>query len=507
MSAAQKVDFQALVQQYQAKALANPRWFFEGFYDFPLLPWQYRMINAALDVPRVALFGMKPLVNKQAKPRISTRSCHGTGKTQCMAALIHIWNFIFYGKVAATAPKQDQLLRRLLPRYRRILKTAPDAYRSMVTVKGRDVAILGDRDWGFACETATDPDNLAGYHDEPQLFLVDEASSKRLDPMFPVIEGALTTPGSVLVEIGNPTRMEGEFFQHHNRIDLEPLYYRMHVGHQDAPELISPQWVETMRIKYGEDSPVFKIRVLGEFADFDSAILIPLAFIEEAYDADFEPDGSHPRLRVSVDVADGGVDSTVVTVGRKYDSFSHILQQKAFNFDASIAVIKSAEAAIALFEAHGGKKAEDEFVIDANGVGAGTAGYLIDKGYNVIRHMGGETEGVDTTRHRNRRAANHFAMYNEFSAFRVKIDSDQIDNIEEFERHMLAVKRDSDADSLRDEILSADKVKQELGESPDRSASLSMWFYDSRADISTGSLVADPASLITFDSMVAHEHF
>lgn len=490
------------VADYQAKALANPEFFFENFLDFPLFDWQYNFINAVLDVPRSAR-GLPTVVNHAAKPRVTVRSCHGTGKTQALAGLSHIWNFCFYGKIAATAPKQDQLLRRFLPRYRGMLKRSPPIYQQMVNVKGRDVDILGDRDWGLFCETASDPDNLAGYHDKPQLFIVDEASSRRLDPLFPVIEGALTTPGSVLACIGNPTRMEGEFYTQHNRNDLEDLYFRIHVKHTDAPTIISPQWVNSMRIKYGEDSPIYKIRVAGEFADFDSATLIPLHFIEEAYDADFEPDGSIPKVRVSVDVADGGVDNTVITAGVMYDSYDHIKQQKSFNFDPSISVIKSAEAAIAIFEAHGGKKnTQDDFVIDANGVGAGTAGYLIKKGYNVVRHVGGSTDGVDTSRYKNRRTMNHLAMYDHFSSYRVKIDKDNIEDIQTFESHIIAVKRDSDGDDKRDEIQSADTVKAELGESPDKSASLSMWFFGEAPEAQYSN---DDVEFVLIDSDIDYE--
>lgn len=489
------------LSKYLTQALASPEWFFEDFLKFPLTAWQYDFVNAALDPTRKSK-GLATRVNHGAKPRITVRSCHGTGKTQGLAALSHIWNFVNGGKIAATAPKQDQLLKRFLPRYRKILSGAPEVYQYLINVYGREIKIAGNPDWGLNCETAVDPDNLSGYHDTPQLFIVDEASSRRLDHLYPVIEGALTTPGSVCAEIGNPTRMEGEFFQHHNRKDLEPLYHRMHVRYQDAPRFISPEWVNSMRIKYGEDSPVFKIRVLGEFADFDSATLIPLEFIEEAFDADIEPDGSHPVLRVAVDVADGGADDTMITPCRRYDSFDHILQQKAFNFSPSVAVIKSAEAAITLFEAHGGQKDKDEFVVDANGVGAGTAGVLIDKGYRVIRHIGGE-KADDPSRWRNRRVQNHMSMYDRFSQYRVKIDKSMIDDVEQFIQHMVAVKRDSSGDDKFDDIQTAEKVKAELGESPDRSASASMIFHGERPECE----VAMAGDLIQLGSMFANESY
>ena len=104
-----------LLLQYRRKAFRDVRWFFEDFINYPLAEWQYKAVNAVLDVPRET-YNIKPVVNVDAKPRITIRSCHGTGKTTLLAAIIHVWNFIFVSnKVAATAPKQDQLLRRLMP--------------------------------------------------------------------------------------------------------------------------------------------------------------------------------------------------------------------------------------------------------------------------------------------------------------------------------------------------------------------------------------------------------
>lgn len=435
------------------------------------------MINAILDPARKA-FNVKTVINHSAKPRITARSCHGTGKTTAMAAIAHIWTFIFANvRVVATAPKQDQLLRRLMPRYRDILRSAPSAYQNIVEVMGRDVYIAGAKDWGLSLETASDPDSLAGFHDEPQLILVDEASSKKLDPLFQVLEGALTTKGSVIAEIGNPTRMSGEFYQHHNRKDLDNLYYRMHIKHTDAGELISNNWIESMRIKYGEESPIFKIRVGGDFADFDEATLTPLELIEEAYDSDLEDDGSIPKLLISVDVMDGGEDSTVITAAKKYDTYMDALEQSCHRYKASKSPIESAKQAIRVFHKFGGRKDEDYFIVDANGCGAGCAGYLMEKGYIVVRHVGGESSN-DPTRYRNRRVQNYITCSEFFQNGKVKIDKDKFEDIEQFEMEMVTVKRKPGDDSKIDDIQTAEEVKKDLnGVSPDKASSFTMLFH------------------------------
>lgn len=453
------------------KALENPKWFFNKILRFPAMQWQLDAVNVILDLRR-----QNPRINLHKKPRLTIRSCHGTGKTQLLAMIMHIWNFTTYGKIACTAPKQQQLTKRLMPRYRGSARNAIPTYKNLCRALSTEVVFNNDPDWGAVMETASDPESLAGYHDKPQLFLVDEASSKRLDPMFPTIEGALSTPGSCIVEIGNPTRMEGEFYTHHNGKACNDMYYRMHVKPSDAPEIISQQWLDDMAAKYGKQSPIYKIRCLGEFAAFDEYILINLEHLEESYDSDHQPDGSHPSLRVSIDVADGGADSTIITAARHYDSYVEILSQTAHYFEPSKAVIEAAKAGIRVFDGFEGRKNLDDFVIDANGVGAGTAGYLMENDYNVIRHVGGEASDYPDL-YRNRRVQNYIALEKNLREYKVKINTDAIDDLDELESHILSIKRRVSNEKV-DDLEPKEAIKKLGLPSPDRADSLSMQFID-----------------------------
>lgn len=457
------------------KTVADPQWFYENILHFRALDWQIEGTNAVFDIRRKAA-GEKTIINHDGRPRITIRSCHGPGKTQLLALLMHIWNFTTYGKIACTAPKEAQLTRRLMPRYRRCYRDAEPSYKKGIKVLGKEIVLFGDSDWGAVMETASDPDNLAGFHDNPQLFLIDEASAKRLDAMFPVIEGALTTPGSCSVEIGNPTRVEGEFWAHHNKESMRSLYHRMHIKPEDAPQLVSPVWVEALAQKYGRNSPIFLIRALGEFAAFDEYILIPPECIDAALDMEILPDGSTPTLKISVDVADGGNDSSVITAAWHYQSFVYVVKQKQFYFNPSESPIKCAQAAIDMLEGFGGDKERDIFIVDALGVGAGTAGYLMEKGYNVVRNVGGEGSD-DPTKWRNRRVQNYIALYDAFMDERIYIAPEAIDDEEEFRAHLLSIKRaQGGVDKKYDDIETKDKLKQDGQPSPDRADSLAMQY-------------------------------
>jgi len=451
--------------------ISDPQWFCVNVLNFKALPWQLTAINAVLDVQRIIL-GLPTITNHEGKQRISIRSCHGTGKTQFIALLMHIWNFVNYGKIACTAPKEQQLTKRLMPRYRKILRSAAPEYRKRIKVIAKEIIIERDEDWGANMETASDPDNLAGYHDDPQLFLVDEASAKRLDPMFPVIEGALTTPGSVLVEIGNPTRTEGEFFQHHNKKGIKELYYLMHIKASDAPDLIDQKWLDNMAIKYGVNSPIYLIRAAGEFASFDEYILLPLEYIEEAMDIEEASDGSLSKLRVSVDVADGGQDNTVITVARHYASFIQILKQKTFNFPTAQSPILAAKAAKRLFDAFDGNIEDgSDFVVDSLGVGSGCAGRLIEMGMPVVVSKGGESS-VNPKKWRNRRVQEYIALYEFFMDGKIRITPGAIDDEDEFASHLMSIKRDNGGDKVDD--IETKKKLMIHSPSPDRADSLRM---------------------------------
>jgi hypothetical protein len=411
---------------------------------------------------------------------------------------MHWWNWCFYGLVVCTAPKEGQLKTRLWPRYRQILREAIPEYRKLIVVRTTTLAIYDiidgklrlDEDWGCIGETASDPENMAGYHDTPQLILVDEASGKRLDPMFPVLEGTLTTPGSCLVQIGNPTRAEGEFYNAHNKNVVKKLFFDMHIVPEARYKEIALQsvcrnvfgsnrvdrlWMENMEQKYGADSPVVKIRAYGLFADMEENQLIAFAWLEEAKDIVEVTDGSIPRLRLSADVADGGLDYSVITVSRLYDSFTQYVRQEQFNFPPSLSPIKVAKECIRLFALHGGDKDVDDMVIDSIAVGAGTAGYLMEKGYRVKPHKGGSTQGVNTKLHRNQRTLTYCNFRDAHRDKKIRYSPSFVDTPEDWDDYAAQVCSIRTAGTDRvDDIETKKSLVDREKKSPDRADSGAM---------------------------------
>lgn len=459
-------------------------------------PWQVEGCEAVLDVRRFAA-RRKTGFNHKGLPRITVRSCHGPGKTHWLAQVLHLWNFTTYGLVACTAPKQDQLKTRMWPRYRAILRAAPEWYRAMVEVDALRIKILGDEDWGAVAETASEPENLAGYHDRPQLFLVDEASGQRLDAMFPVIEGALTTPGSVVVEIGNPTRSSGEFWAHHNKKGVADLYYRMHVRPEDSPQYVSPDWLAAMAKKYGKDSPVFKVRCLGEFVEQEENQLIPYGWISEARDRTFELDGSVPRLVVAVDVSAGGDDFTVCEASRFYTTCTHKLRQEKHSFPAIEASLKTAQAAAEMYERFGGVRpgqnhpvtgqpynGQDFIVVDMMGVGNGAYNYLAQWGYPVVGYAGGAASD-NPVLWRNRRVQTYWAFHDDLQAGRVSYAENFTDSDEDWDEYcdqVCWVRRHPGSEKIED-LEPKEMLIKRTQKSPDRADTTAMAYITQMPDM------------------------
>lgn len=244
------------------------------------------------------------------------------------------------------------------------------------------------------------------------------------------------------------------------------------------------------------DNPFFPQELLQDMADdrrrdpelaahvWDGAYLsdhenqvIAYAWLLDARDRDIDPDGSDPKLRISVDVADGGADKTVITVGRHYQSFSEILLQQSFTFPSAKAPIMAANEAEKIFNRMGGRREIDDFVVDGLGVGAGTAGTLIERGLNVVRYVGGGRSS-DPALYRNRRVECMLTMRDRFRDGTICLNYRFIEDAadwDEFLDQVTAIRRVPGIGRVED-VETKEAIKKREGISPDRCDSLMMQF-------------------------------
>ena len=440
--------------------------------DWELDQWQCDMLNALSDAYRKQ-HGIDTIVNHEGKSFVTVRSMHGPGKTFGSALAMHWFQFCFPGQVFVAAPKHKQITTRTWGEFRKILHRAPAWYQAIIDVKDTRISWFGDKDWAAFAESAKQPENMAGKHWPHQLVIIEEATGVP-ESLWPVIFGALSTgPLQLLLMISNPTRNSGTFAS--SQLDQREahLYHRMHIRLEDTRR-VSKQWVENLRRKYGEKSPIFRIRCLGEFATDDANQLIASAWVANAWDRDWTPDGSHHKLRVSVDVADGGDNESVCTVAHHYMSNVRLIKQTTHNFPSETANTDTADVAERLFLAHGGDIARDDFVVDSVGVGTGVASTLVTRGYRVVRYKGGE-DSSNNKRWRNRRVQSYMVMRDAFRDGHISFDDDFTDDATELQAQLCSVKTNPNTERVEDlqtkEAMRADGIK-----SPDRADSIAMQY-------------------------------
>ena len=136
------------------------------------------------------------------------------------------------------------------------------------------------------------------------MFLLDEASGIP-EQVFQVAEGALSSHGAFVVMCGNPTRTSGYFFDSHHK--MRSQWGTLHVNAEDC-EGVSPQFIEDMQRKYGDGSPVYAVRVRGDFVTAEDGV-ISLDIVQGAVGRDVNLYGD---VYWGFDVARTGADANAL---------------------------------------------------------------------------------------------------------------------------------------------------------------------------------------------------
>jgi hypothetical protein len=246
-----------------------------------------------------------------SKHRIAIRSGHGIGKSALLAWLI-IWFGCTRssGKIPTTAPTSHQLEDVLVAEIRKWLDRMRARGWGFITrqVVVTQEAVRFPSNTCAALRTATKdrPEALQGFHADDLLFVLDEASGID-DVIFEVAGGALSTQGAMVIMTGNPTRSSGYFY---NAFHSQRAHWHCQHVPCTASSQVSPQYVQQMREQYGEDSNVYRVRVLGEFPLEEDSVLVPLHLCEAAINRDVAKQRFAPVW--GLDVARFGSDDSAL---------------------------------------------------------------------------------------------------------------------------------------------------------------------------------------------------
>lgn len=255
------------------------------------------------------------LVKRQ---RLSVRSGHGVGKSTFLAITV-LWFVCCYfpTKIPCTAPTGHQLSDVLwaeISKWHRILgDRMPDLAAQFEQTKD-EFRLKEAPNESFAVARtarADKPEALQGFHSENLLIIADEASGIP-DVIFEVGQGALSSDGSFAILTGNPTRKSGFFFDTHHRMRARwetVVVNCVKIMEETSGQIVTKQMIDDIAAQYGEDSSVYRVRVLGEFANESDDVVIPLDLCENAKIRAVEPFGDRVW---GIDVARFGRDRTTL---------------------------------------------------------------------------------------------------------------------------------------------------------------------------------------------------
>jgi hypothetical protein len=259
------------------------------------------------------------------------------------------------------------------------------------------------------------------------LVIMDEAPGVHAE-IWEALHGVMTGARDRILAIGNPTVTSGPFFDaFHPKPGSAPgpAWTRLHVGafevpnvvtgHEDFPGLVTREWVEGRRAAWGEKSPMWQSRVLGEFPTQADDALVPLSWIDAAVRRwEVLERTGWPDVRawaLGVDVARYGEDSTVAALACSQGVRWIRPARKMDTVETAGWVLATARDI-----------PRCEVRIDADGLGAGVFDNVANTpGVRPVEMRGGMTP-LDRTRFQNRRAE-------WFWTLRERLDPDRPDAI------------------------------------------------------------------------------
>lgn len=268
--------------------------------------------------------------NSRDKLRIALRACAGPGKSACLAWMG--WNFLLcyakkgsHPKGAAVSVTFDNLKNGLwteLAHWRNKSKMLQELFTWTQTKifanEAPETWFLSARSFPRTADLETLGKTLSGIHAEFVLFLIDESG----DIPVQVAKAAEQAMGETLarkgfckiIQAGNPISVQGMLYD----ASKSDTWFNIRITGDPDDEMRSPridkQWAREQINKYGRDDPWVMSYILGHFP---SSAINSLLSVEEVELAMYgrkvlKEEFDHFQKRLGVDVARGGMDSTVI---------------------------------------------------------------------------------------------------------------------------------------------------------------------------------------------------
>ena len=300
--------------------------------------------------------------------KMSVKSGHGTGKSTT-ASWAMLWFLLlrFPNKVVVTAPTSSQLFDAMFAELKRWIGELPKELQQLLNVKSDRVELVSAPSEAFiSCRTARaeTPEALAGVHSDHVLLIVDEASGVP-EQVFEAAAGSMSGHSATTLMLSNPTRSSGTFFESHNR--MADSWWTRTWSCIDSP-LVSDEFVDEMRMRYGEESNAFRVRVLGQWPLADDNTIIPFHLVEAAQHRDVEV-YEDAKIVWGLDVARFGNDATALCK-RQGSVITEVRSWRGLD------LMQTCGRVVAEYNALPPSKRPSEVLVDSIGLGSGVVDRL-----------------------------------------------------------------------------------------------------------------------------------
>ena len=455
----------------------------QSLYQKDFLAWQADVLGLRTyrrmgEICEIALFG--------DKNRTAIKSSNGVSKTFQISAMIQWAGSAFdIGETLSiiTAPSQDQVKRAIWGYMKDFRKRAA----------ARDFILPGWLDESMGWKTATPEGNVdiafgkvPPKGDEVSIFqgtrstfgktyvFVEEAGGVTQN-LFVAAEAVLTGDESRGFFIGNPDHVGGPWQklftdpnneQDWNRFTLNYMdlpWYTGETVYPDDPEmeaalqknLTTEGWVEQKKRMWGEKSPWFLSKALGQFPEDGGTGFFTPGDVGKARDTEIEDDMSVPCV-FGLDIARMGLDESVLVMNRGGKVTILDAWAKTDTYTSTVKVFEYAQ-----------KYQPVEIRVDATGVGGGVLDNLVENPqfagpWDAIG-IEGALASPDITKWANLRAYIYDSAKTQMAAEEIDIDGDEKDLLDELSLITYKFHNRGGVQIARKE-----DMKTALGGSPDR---------------------------------------
>jgi hypothetical protein len=401
----------------------------------------------------------------------AVQSAHDTGKSWRASRLVSWWLDVHpEGEAFAvtTAPTWPQVRAILWREIRRSLKKGSLRGRTTLNCEwymgGSRIGDPNEELVAYGRKPA-DYDQAAfqGIHAKYVLVIIDEACGvPRL--LFDAVDSLATNVNARVLAIGNPDDPASQFAQickpgsGWNTIAISafdtPAFTGEEVEQDLLDVLVSKEWVEERKIRWGEASPTYISKVLGQFPEIGEDTLIQPSWIKAAEINDLSGAAMKKKGQYGGDIARYGSDKTVI-----YRNRAGMIRK--VHESAKKSTVSTAGAVRKLVKPHVGGV---PIILDALGLGGGVVDALKEDKVKGIRPFIASARAFEPERFENRRAEIYWM-------FRDLMESGMIDlapmgEDDELKSQMGSIKWELTSKG-KIKIEAKDDFKKRMGLSPD----------------------------------------